>query len=147
GHWTPILVKIAGKDDLENAELVVQTVDSDDVLNANTVSLGTVKFSAESPSFTTVVYARPGKTDSTISVTLRSKGQVVGQPVEKSLYALEANFFLYVTLGARLPGLRLPGSDDKQNRLSEIAVFDTATELPAKWYGYHTADVAVLTTG
>src|SRR5207249_885018 len=31
GHWTPILVKIAGRDDLENTELVVQTVDSDDV--------------------------------------------------------------------------------------------------------------------
>src|SRR5262245_20170780 len=51
GHWTPIVVRVAGKDDLENAELVVQTVDSDDVLNTNTVSLGTVKFSAEAPSF------------------------------------------------------------------------------------------------
>src|SRR5262245_15601600 len=81
GHWTPILVKVSGKDDLENAELVVQTVDSDDVLNTNTVSLGTVKFTAEAPSFTTVVYARPGKTDSTISVSLKSKGQVVGQPI------------------------------------------------------------------
>ncbi len=147
GHWTPILVTIEGKDDLENAELVVKTVDSDDVFNTNAVSLGTVKFTAEAPSFTTVVYARPGKTDSTISVTLRSKGQDVGQPMEKSLYALESNFFLYVTLGARLPGIRLPGLDDKQFRLSEIAAFDRATELPAKWYGYDTVDLAILTTG
>src|SRR5258708_15613493 len=75
GHWTPILVKITGRDDLENAELVVQTVDSDDVLNTNTVSLAAVQFSAEAPSLTPVVYARPGKTDSTITVTLKSKGQ------------------------------------------------------------------------
>ena len=147
GHWTPILVTIEGREDLENAELVVQALDSDDVLNEISTPLGTVKFSAESPSLSTIVYARPGKTDGPITITLKSKGQVVGQPREESVYALESNNFLYVTLGARLGGLRLPGIDDKTLRLSEIAAFDRAAELPAKWYGYDTVDLAVLMTG
>jgi hypothetical protein len=147
GHWTPILVTLEGRDDLENAELVVQTIDSDDVLNEISTPLGTVKFSAETPVMSTMVYARPGKIDSNITVTLKSKGQVVGQPREESLYSLDSNNFLYVTLGARLGGLRLPGLNEGQFRLSEIAAFDRPAELPAKWYGYDTVDLAVLTTG
>src|SRR5690349_11068755 len=40
GHWTPILVTIEGREDLENAELVVQALDSDDVLNEISTPLG-----------------------------------------------------------------------------------------------------------
>ncbi len=146
GRWMPILVTLEGKDDLENAELVVQTVDSDDVYNEISTPLGTVKFSAEVPTVSTVVYGRPGKTDSNVTVTLKSKGQVIGQPHEESLGALESNYFLYLTLGACLGGLRLPGVGNTI-RNSEIAAFDRVSELPAKWYGYNTVDLAVLMTG
>lgn len=148
GHWTPILVEIEGKGKLENAELVVEVIDSDDVLNNYRRRLEVVDFSAENPTYTFVTYARPGKIDSPINVYLRSKqGQNLCQPNEKTPYGQEASSFLYVTLGARLPGLRLPGSDDKDKSRSEVAAIDNVAELPTRWYGYNTADLVVLTTG
>src|SRR5262245_44380068 len=51
GHWTPVLVTIAGKTQLEGAELVVETVDSDDVFNKLAVKLPVLDFSAGEPQF------------------------------------------------------------------------------------------------
>jgi hypothetical protein len=145
GHWTPVLVTIEGKDKLEGAELVVQTVDSDDTFNEYARPLPVFDFTNEHPAYTVVTYARPGRMDSPINVSVRAKGQILATS-EKQVYALESSNYLYATLGARIAGLRLPGSEDKLARHSEIAVIDRAAELPARWFGYQTLDMAVLIT-
>jgi len=145
GHWTPVLVTIQGKGQLEGADLVAQTVDSDDVLNEFVVRLPSLEFSAEQPQYNVVTYVRPGKMDSPVNVSLRVKGQTSAYP-EKSFYALDPGYYFYVTLGARLSGLRLPGMEEKEMRRSEVGAIDRAAELPARWFGYHTIDLAILST-
>jgi predicted small secreted protein len=146
GHWTPVVVEIEGKGKLENAELVVEVIDADDVLNNYRTKLPVLEFSAEQPTHTLLTYARPGKIDGPINVSVRSKeGQNLCPPNEQTPYGLEPSSFLYVTLGSRLPRLRIPGGDDK-NR-SEVAAIDNPAELPTKWFGYQTADLVILTTG
>src|SRR5262249_31910445 len=134
-----------GKSQLEGADLVVQTVDSDDVFNEYAVKLPVLDFSAEQPQFQILTYARPGKMESPFTVSLRARGQTISAP-EKPVYALEPTYTLYATLGARLPGLRLPGLDEKPFRRSEIGAIDQAGELPTRWLGYNTIDLAILTT-
>jgi hypothetical protein len=146
GHWAPVLVTIAGKSKIEDADLVVQTVDSDDVFNDYAVRLPVLDFSAEQPQFQVVTYVRPGKMESPVNVSLRVRGQTIAGP-DKSYYALEPTFLLYTTLGGRLPGLQLPGLAEKHMRRSEIGALDKADELPRRWLGYNTIDLAILTTG
>src|SRR5262249_55983679 len=145
GHWTPVLVTIAGKTQIEGADLVVQTIDSDDVFNEYAVRLPVLDFSADQPHFQVVTYVRPGKMESPVNVSLRVRGQTIAAP-DKPVYALEPTYLLYATLGTRLPGLRLPGLEDKHMRRSEIGAIDQAGELPTRWLGYNTIDLAILST-
>ncbi|HEV3145806.1 MAG TPA: hypothetical protein VGZ47_18095 [Gemmataceae bacterium] len=147
GLWTPVLVEIEGKGKLDESELVVETTDSSDVLNNYTIKLPPVEFSAEVPSVQAVTYARPGKPDSNVTVYLRSGGKDVCQPYELTPTALKTSDYLYLTLGRRLPGLHIPGHDDKFFRQSEIAAIENAAELPTQWFGYNTVDLVILTTG
>src|SRR5262245_36197366 len=147
GLWTPVLVEIEGKGKLEEAELVVETTDSSDVLNNYTVKLPPVEFSAEAPTVQVGSYARPGKPDSNVTVYLRSGGKDLCLPYELTPSALKTSDYLYLTLGRRLPGLRIPGHEDKVFRQSEIAAIDKASELPTQWFGYNTVDLVILTTG
>lgn len=148
GHWTPVFVEIEGKGKLENADLVVEVIDADDVWNTYRRPLEVIEFSVEKPTWSFVTYARPGKIDSPINVYLRNKqGQNLCPANEQTPYGQEASSYLYVTLGTRLAGLRLPGGDDRNNSRAEVAVIDSVAELPTKWFGYNTADLVILTTG
>jgi hypothetical protein len=147
GMWTPVLIEIEGKGKLDEAELVVETTDSSDVLNNYTVKLPPVEFSAEAPTVQVVSYARPGKPDSNVTVYLRSNGKDVCQPYELTPSALKTSDYLYLTLGRRLSGLQIPGHEEKIYRQSEIAAIDNAAELPTQWFGYNTVDLVILTTG
>src|SRR5579864_2579813 len=147
GMWTPVLVEIEGKGKLDETELVVETTDSSDILNNYTIKLPPVEFSAEAPTVQVVSYARPGKPDSNVTVYLRTGGKDVCQPYELTPSALKPSDYLYLTLGRRLSGLRIPGQEDKVFRQSEIAAIDNASELPTQWFGYNTVDLVILTTG
>lgn len=147
GHWTPVLVTLEGKGKIDGAELVVQVSDCDDVNNDYAVRLPQIEFSAEAPSYPVLTYARPGRNDSTVTVSVRRNGANLCPSFELNPFALEPTMYFYVTLGARLPGLQPPGLSNKENRRSEVAAADSAGQLPDKWFGYQSADVAILTTG
>ena len=148
GQWTPVYVTIEGKGALRDAVLTVQSVDSAEDLNDYPMPIPLVEFSAESPVHTFLTYTRPGKIETAISVRLQANGRDLCQAAEVNPYALQSNYYLYLMLGARLPGVRLPGMSEKEElRRSEIAAIDRVEELPDKWFGYNSADVVVLTTG
>jgi hypothetical protein len=147
GHWTPVLVTLEGKGKVDAAELIVQSTDCDDMLNDYAVKVPQIEFTQAEPSYSVLTYARPGKSDNAITVRLRAGGKDLCPPYEVNPFALESSMYLYVTLGARLPGLRPPGVSDANNRRCEVAAIDRVSELPDKWFGYDSADLVILTTG
>ncbi len=145
GHWTPVLVTIEGKDRIAGAEIVVQSVDSDDTFNEYARPLPVLDFTGEQHSYTATTYARPGRMDAPINVSLRVNGQTVST-LEKPVYSLSPSSYLYATLGARLSGLVLPGREESGSRRAEIGAIDFASELPTRSFGYQTIDLALLIT-
>src|SRR5262245_948176 len=146
GHWTPVQVTVEGKGSFTDVDLTVRFADSDELLSDYTLRIPVLEFSAEQVARSFVTYARPSKADSPLFVRLRSRDQDLCPEYEASLAAIEANDYLYLTIGSKLPGLRPPEAAEKGFRRTEVGAFDRVAELPDRWYGYQTADLVIWTT-
>jgi hypothetical protein len=171
GSWAPVYVDLTiGPQDIaaDEAELVVETTDSDDVLNEYRQPLpflakGSVVSGLTDSRLTT--YVRPGNGGSDITVSVRIGGRTIKtvKADKESDDVVSADGVLYVVLGAKLPGLRRaltpkpanqaqpggePADDDLEDtRQRRFADVQQVKQLPTRWFGYQAVDVIILPSG
>jgi hypothetical protein len=160
GAWTPVYVTVInnGKYDPDPkkdgpAEVVVEVYDCDDTAHNYTVPLPPIK--VDDPPATVVAYTRAGSRYSDFTVRVQTTaGRELCQATKTSTPGLDPQEILYLALGSRLPGLRLPGqaanrnpNPDQSGGRAEAAVLTRVPELPPHWLGYGAADVVILATG
>jgi hypothetical protein len=157
GAWTPVFVDItAGLQGLENATLSVETTDNDDIQNTYTVPLPRLD---PKESIQAITYVKPGSGGGDIIITVNKGNQSAKHTRTFSqLDHLNLNELLYLTAGARLPGLRRLANtitEESQKQNSPRAQFyqprsayvDDADQLPTRWFGYDSVDLLILSTG
>jgi hypothetical protein len=161
--WVPVRVEVLCQAKLEagrRAELVVETPDSDDLFARYSVPLPAMEPDTRQ---TVTAYAKPGSVVPEISAYVRelnepgSPEKTAGErplsdPFKESAFGLDPGNYLYLTVGGRLPGLRLPGATpDKPastgTRHTDVVTVSDVAELPTRWFGYQGIDLAVLPTG
>lgn len=152
GGWAPVIVKVqnTGKyDPASDGPIVVsvETTDSDDTLNS---------YSAPLPPFdpgggaTVMLYTRAGSRYSEYTIRVQARGKELCKPDQRPLTALDSNQLLYLAMGSRLSGLKLPGASrnnaPNQSGQAEIGLLTNVADMPAAWFGYGSVDVAILAT-
>ena len=162
GAWSPVYVELlAGRDDLGagDFELVTETSDSDDVQGQYVIPVPAL---GKGSALTVLTYFRPGNRSARLTVRVRRKGGAVVHSADKEPDPQEVigpDEVLYLTMGARLPGLRralLPprkaeGEPEQETDVERaehnIAHVERPDQLPGDWFGYAGVDVVVLSTG
>jgi len=153
GAWVPVYVDVqAGKDGLRGTEgridIVVETLDCDDVLTSYTVSVALDKLGPHEQ-FTVVTYTKIAAASSDVIVHLRQGAQQLGPTFKKSFGGLDGGNALYLTVGSRLVGLRqaMRGENAPGFRAEEhVGYLDTLYQLPQQWFGYDGVDLLLLAT-
>ena len=153
GFWTPVwvdLVNVAGSNQLS---IEVAVVDSDGV---ETTIVTPVNEAAGSEFASMLLYAKIGRTDAPIRVSLVSDGTAIdretldprsssrGAPV---LDALPATSELVLSFGGGSGGLResLADRDTADGEIARRVVeMEDVARLPDEWFGYEAVDVFVI---
>jgi hypothetical protein len=151
GGWTPVVVDVqnTGRYDPSNdgpATVSVETNDSDDMTNTYSAPLPPFD---EGGSSSVMLFTRPGSRFSEMTIRIQAKGRDLCSAHQQSYTGLDANQLLYLAVGSRLPGLKLPGPENQPQYASpraEISLMTRVTELPTIWFGYGSADVVILAT-
>jgi hypothetical protein len=153
GAWTPIIVDVqnTGRYDPATdgpATVSVDVSDSDDTLNTYSVPLPQFD---EGGSASAILYTRPGSHYADITVRIQAKGRDLCKPDQRNYSGLDANQLLYLALGSRMPGLKMPGQSQNQQPMqtqsrSDVGLITRVAELPTLWFGYGSADVVILAT-
>jgi hypothetical protein len=155
GAWVPVYVHVVnnGKYDERaegSAEVVVETLDSDDAANSYRVALPSMP--QENPSAKVIAYTRPGTryTDVTVRVVRKRDGRDLCQPDKSSHPGLDPQQVFYLAIGSKLPGIRLPGATANVNTMQsgscEIGNISRVEDMPTLWFGYSAADLVILAT-
>ncbi len=132
-------------------ELTVTAPDPDDVSTNWTITT-TLPPLAPNQVHTILTYTRLAGSSPEVTATLRvpNGGPYIGLPFKKSASGVEPGQFLYLTLGARLPGMRetlRKANESGGNATSEAAVYlDKVADLPAHWFAYEGVDTIILCT-
>jgi hypothetical protein len=157
--WTPVEVEVRCLARLEQgkrAELVVETPDSDDLFTRFAVPLPAMEPDAVQ---TVVAYTKPGSVVPDLTAYVRELDEQRGKgaaekplsdPFKETAFGLDPAHYVYLTLGGRLPGLRLPGTSEKTgstSRRSDMVSVGDVGGMPARWFGYQGIDLAILPTG
>jgi hypothetical protein len=166
GAWAPVYVTLKADAD-GNPQgaftLAVESADAEEVPYRTTRAVPAL---AGSEQRVVLAYARPGSDGSEFTVRLLGGDGKAVQTIPRvrrdssnvGHEVVEAADVLFVTLGARLPGLRRavvpadnqnadnPNADENAGVPGFAAVEDVAL-LPDRWFGYDAADVVVLATG
>ncbi len=165
GAWAPVYVTLqaGGEGNPQGAfRLVVESTDGEEMPYRYTVPvpalaagekrdvLACTRPGTDGSEFTVKVLASDGRTLQTAAKVRRDSSTLDREIVEP-------NDVLYLTLGARLPGLRRAvqpqqagkdvEADDPERGVRGFAVIENAALLPDRWFGYEAADVVLLTTG
>jgi hypothetical protein len=160
GSWTPVYIDLlCATQELNRAEVTVETSDSDDVANNYTVPVPALKL-GESANL--IAYTRPGSANADFTISVRDKdGKLCCPPYRQSFPGIESAQVLYLALGSRLPGLRLPGTAEQPNpqpqpqpgmptnappSRAEAAAITGVSQMPNLWFGYAGADTVILVT-
>lgn len=177
GFWAPVYVQItSGIDRIGPADgtIVVSTTDSDDLENTFKVPLPPMEAKTQT---TVLAYVRTGAPGSDVNVTIRDdRNRVLPRSGggRTGYAAAPPGAFLWVTAGGgaaagsvalhnalvrkkpgaennpqqAFPGGGMPAlEDDDPSHLTSFAYVGQERDLPARWFGYHGADVLVLETG
>ncbi len=151
GAWVPIVVDVMCTDKYTLKEdgpvtVSVQVLDSDETQNTFAVQLP--PFDQQTLKASAIVYARPGTRYGEFTINLtNTKGRQFTKEAQPSAASLTAGQTLYLVLGSRVPGMRLPGNKNASNVRSEVGIIPRAADMPPNWFGYNSADVVVLSTG
>jgi hypothetical protein len=165
GFWTPVYVDLKAWEEgpiPKGGELIVESVDNDEVRSRYTVPLPAMDVNEM---LTVQAYTKPGHRD--ITVTAQLNGRVIAT-LQEDFNALDPSHRLYVTLGSRQPNLRRAMNPPKKNAPTnlvqdqgdeegpedydkdgphQVVSVDDLRQLPNRWFGYDTVDVLFLTTG
>jgi hypothetical protein len=156
--WAPVYVTLDVTGQVsEPAELVIEAPDADELITTLSipidltgVSPGTKVFA---PDRGALGYVRPAGANSEVAVTLRTKsGAALSEPRRVRLRPREPLQYVVLALGGAPAAFELPkpatGGDVGPLRAGRIELAHVATfdELPDQWFGYETADLAILNT-
>jgi hypothetical protein len=178
GAWAPIYVTLqaTGEGNPQGAfTLAVESTDAEEIPYRTTRAIPAL---AAGEQRVVAAYTRPGTDSSEFTLklldaagkTVQMMPRLRRDPSTVGHEIVDAGDVLYLTLGARLPGLRRAVSKpagangaagaeeekaaDKANDNADdnagvpgFAVVEDPALLPDRWYGYEAADVVVLTTG
>jgi hypothetical protein len=163
GAWAPVYVtlKAGGEGNPQGAfRLAVESTDGEEMPYRYTVPVPALEAAKE---HVVLAYARPGIDGSEFTVklqaadgrTLQTAPKVRRDSSNANREILEPRDVLFLTLGARLPGLRRAvqpaakenEADDAEHGIRGFAVIENAALLPDRWFGYEAADVVLLATG
>jgi len=165
GFWTPVYVAIkCNREYTGSALLVVEAPDCDEVPAAYAVPVPQI-----TPGNIEMVtgYARPGGRDNTLKVFVaQAKIDKPSEPTNRLLSSemnipapgMEAAQFLFLAIGNKLDGARIPGVPivtDEERTIGNVrgqqarSLIASATDLrmlPTNWFGYDGVDLAILCT-
>lgn len=155
GAWVPVYVHVLnnGKYDERTdgpAEVVVETLDSDDAANSYRVALPSMP--PQDPSARVIAYTRPGTryTDVTVRIVRKKDGRDLCAADKSSHPGLDPQQVFYLALGSKLPNIRLPGATANINTMQagacEIGNISRVEDMPTLWFGYSAADLVILST-
>jgi hypothetical protein len=163
GAWAPVYVTLQPGDHAIGADafkVVVEATDSDDAHYHYTVAVPSLAAGAPAE---VITYVRPGAFTNDFTVILQSAEGKTVQSVTVPLREGEGEVLapadhLYLTLGARLPGLKQsllpPKSQDNPAEVEPadevvrgLAFIDAVGQMPDQWFGYEAADALILPTG
>ena len=163
GAWSPVYVELAaGSADVGagDFELVTETSDSDDVRGQYVVDVPAI---GKESTRTVLTYFRPGNRTARVTALVRRKqGRAVVHSLDREPDqgdVVGPDETLYLTLGAKLSGLRqalIPprqaeGEPGQESQLADraehsLAHVERPGDLPGRWFGYDGVDVVVLST-
>jgi hypothetical protein len=156
--WTPIYLNLQISEAISgSAEIVVQAPDPDEINTTLAVplNLSDLKNGAQGAA-SAMAYVRPGGIGE-ITVFIRSAGG--GKPLSepfrvRSLRPRDRLSYVVLTLGPHIPGFELPkpitGTPEQMaplrgGRIEHTELTDVS-QLPERWFGYDSVDVAILNT-
>src|SRR5437879_11916955 len=100
GFWTPVYITVqAGPQGTPRGDLIVESVDSDDVPNRYTVPLPPLEANEQE---TILAFTKPGSTSSEITVRARIDDRLIALK-ESQFLAMGLDQQLYLALGSGLP--------------------------------------------
>lgn len=154
GFWTPVYVTVmAGPEGTPRGELVVESIDSDEVPNRYTVALPQLEPNEQA---TLLAFTKPGSATSEIIVraqindrTFETKDPFIAMGLEQQLILAVGSGF--ERLRAALNPASKPGDEEmpsvRENVPRRLAAIDDIRMLPNRWFGYEAVDVLILSTG
>jgi hypothetical protein len=150
GFWTPVYVAITpGPEGIKSGRVVVETEDCDDVRNAYTTPLPSGGL-PPNESYTAITYVKIGSLTS--ELTIRVEADDRSRETRATPNAVGADDLLYLGIGSRLSGLKRTAYNESQAqqqmgpRAYVGVVSRDVRELPDRWFGYDTIDLALLCT-
>jgi len=150
GFWTPVYVAITpGPEGIKSGRVVVETDDCDDVRNTYTTLLPSGGL-PPNESYTAVTYVKIGSLTS--ELTIRVEADDRSRETRASPNAILLDDLLYLGIGSRLSGLKRTTYNESQveqqmGPRAYVGVVDRdVRELPDRWFGYDTIDLALLCT-
>ena len=165
GSWAPVRVDLtngAERIAANEAVVVVDTNDSDDVHNLYTVPLPALEPSEQRAVFT---YVRLGTQSGDLTISVKANdGRVlaVSKQNMQTHDALPAEHILYLTLGARPSGMKAALTKSTKQKVEQLnpndaepasdvlrtfSFMEGVQELPTNWFGYDGIDVLFLSSG
>ncbi|MCE9533732.1 MAG: hypothetical protein K8T89_21780 [Planctomycetes bacterium] len=162
-NWTPVWVdlEVTGPIQDETIDLVVATPDGDDVITRVRLNIPRPPSgSVTSFQLSRIPYLKPGGITAEVSVDVQTpSGRPLAQTFQQRLTALPPARYLILSVGAALPGLRLPKNDNQtggeptpeghplRHGWVELAQVTDVAGLPDRWFGYDGVDLMILCTG
>jgi hypothetical protein len=150
GFWTPVYVAITpGPEGIKSGRVVVETDDCDDVRNTYSTPLPSGGL-PPNESYTAVTYVKIGSLTSELVIRVEADDR--SRETKYSPNAIMADDLLYVGIGSRLSGLKRTVYNESQasqqvGPRAYVGVVDREVrELPDRWFGYDTIDLAILCT-
>jgi hypothetical protein len=146
GLWAPVYVTLrGGAEALTDAELLVETTDSDDVKNVYPTPLS-LKPAEER---TVLTYVRPGIRGPNVRVSVRSGGRELAA-LARSFLAPELDSHLYLVLFGTPEDLEKAlavNADTKEVQTRWAAHEADVARLPDRSFGYDAVDLVLLSAG
>jgi hypothetical protein len=150
GFWTPVYVAITpGPEGIKSGRVVVETEDCDDVKNTYTTPLPTGGL-PPNESYTAVTYVKIGSLTSELVIRVEADDR--SRETRALPNAIGADDLLYLGIGSRLDGLKHATHLESQaeqhiGARAYVGVVDRdVRDLPDRWFGYDTIDLALLCT-
>jgi hypothetical protein len=152
GAWTPVYVDItAGLQGCPKSELVIESIDSDDVRNRYRVALPSLEPGEQ---YLATAYTRPGGMGAEVMASIVLDGRTIAKK-DDTFTAMDAGQQLFVSIGSKVPSLRRalnPNEKDNDEVIKEtgrrrVTAIEDVRMMPNQWFAYEPVDLLILPTG